>query len=115
MGAMLGSLSLEVRSTTKERQFDSRSPTLKTLNFVFVFLASSLCLANRLRGSPQRINTCAPGFNLLFSSTDADVKAYMKEHLYLGITDAQVDSIADKYSEDPAAVERLSEPIHTMS
>jgi len=41
----------------------------------------------------------------------------MKGHLYLGITDAQVDSIADKYSEDPTAVEVecLSELIHTMS
>jgi len=35
-------------------------------------------------------------------TTDADLKAFMKTHLYPGATDAQVDSIADKYSEDPA-------------
>ena len=28
----------------------------------------------------------------------------MSAHLYPGATDAQVDSVADKYSQDPAAV-----------
>ena len=32
----------------------------------------------------------------------------MKAHLFLGATDAQVDSIADKYSQDPAEVRRFA-------
>ena len=37
-------------------------------------------------------------------STDADVKTFLKTHLYPGATDAQVNSVADKYSEEPAQV-----------
>ena len=33
----------------------------------------------------------------------------MKAHLYLGATEAQIDSIADQYSEDPAQVRRFSQ------
>ncbi|KAF9789721.1 Alpha/Beta hydrolase protein [Thelephora terrestris] len=36
-------------------------------------------------------------------TTDAEVKAFMKAHLFLGATDAQVDLLASKYSQDPAA------------
>ncbi|KAF9789755.1 Alpha/Beta hydrolase protein, partial [Thelephora terrestris] len=36
-------------------------------------------------------------------TTDADLKAFLKAGLYLGATDAQVNSLADKYSQDPAA------------
>jgi len=35
-------------------------------------------------------------------TTDADVEAFMKEHLYHGATNDQVNLIADKYSQDPA-------------
>ncbi|KAF9643417.1 sterol esterase [Thelephora ganbajun] len=35
-------------------------------------------------------------------TTDADVKTFLKAHLYPTATDDQVNSIADKYSEDPA-------------
>ncbi|KAF9789744.1 sterol esterase [Thelephora terrestris] len=36
-------------------------------------------------------------------TTDADLKAFLKAGLYLGATDAQVNSVADKYPQDPAA------------
>lgn len=42
--------------------------------------------------------------NLAFQRTDADVKALLKTYLYRGATDAQVDSVADQYPQDPAAV-----------
>ena len=41
---------------------------------------------------------------LLFESTDTDLKNFLKAHLYKGATDDQIDSIADKYPQDPAAV-----------
>ena len=58
-------------------------------------------------------STWTHGFNLPFLSTDADVKAFMKAHLYPGATDDQVNSIADNYSQDPAEVRHLPSPIHT--
>jgi len=36
-------------------------------------------------------------------TTDADIKAFLKEHFYRGATDAQVDLVASKYPQDPAA------------
>ena len=42
-----------------------------------------------------------------FQRTDSDFKAFLKAHLYVGGTDAQIDSVADEYSEDPAAVGNL--------
>ena len=42
-----------------------------------------------------------------FQRTDSDFKAFLRAHLYVGGTDAQIDSVADEYSEDPAAVGRL--------
>ena len=42
-----------------------------------------------------------------YQSTDADIKAFLKAHLYQGATDAQVDLVASKYSQDPAAVSYL--------
>jgi len=47
------------------------------------------------------------GINLCPRRTDADVKAFMKAHLFIGATDAQIDSVANKYSQDPAEVRRL--------
>jgi hypothetical protein len=46
-------------------------------------------------------------FQSSFRRTDADVKAFLKAHLFRGANDAQVDSVADEYSEDPAAVGHL--------
>ena len=55
-----------------------------------------------------------PGHAVLFffslQRTDADARAFLKANLFPGTTDAQVDSIADKYSQDPAAVGYLPLP-----
>ena len=37
-----------------------------------------------------------------------DVKTFLKVGLYLGATDAQVNSVADRYPQDPAAVSYLT-------
>ena len=37
----------------------------------------------------------------------------MKANLYPGVTDAQVDSVADKYPQDPAAVGCSTCPLET--
>jgi len=57
---------------------------------------------------------CA-GLTLIFKSTDADLKAFLKTHLYPGATDAQINSIADKYSEDPSQVRHYSELVRATS
>ena len=73
------------------------SPTVKGLLTAGVLSSNvSLCPANRLCASPHKL------------STDADVRTFLKTHLFLGATDAQVNSIAEKYSEVPAEVRRLS-------
>jgi len=85
----------------------SASPEDKMFNIVAVFPASSPCTVRILRASHHRSNTWARGFNLCSQSTDADVRTFMKTNLFLGATDAQINSIADKYSQDPAEVRRL--------
>ena len=51
------------------------------------------------------LNIPVKSFDPSFYSTDADVKAFMGAHVFLGATDAQVDSVANEYSHwDPAAV-----------
>ena len=73
-----------------------------------VFLASSLCTASQSRGFSHRLIIYSFGFNPSFRSTDADVKTFMGAHVFLGATDAQVDSVANEYSQDPAAVSCLA-------
>ena len=73
----------------------------------FEFPASSLYTANRLRACHYRQITWARGFNPSFLSTDADVKAFMKAYIYPGATDAQINSVADMYSQDPAEVRNI--------
>ena len=38
----------------------------------------------------------------------------MGAHVFLGANDAQVDSVADKYSQDPAAVSFIAQPPKTI-
>ena len=57
-----------------------------------------------------------PDLILISKSNDADLKAFLKTNLYPGATDAQVNSIADEYSEDPAQVRGFeSQPIRATS
>ena len=43
------------------------------------------------------------------------MKEFLKAHLYLGATDAQVSSVADEYPQDPAAVSCFVRPLETTS
>ena len=68
--------------------------------FADYFLSSLLPIREYSRPFAARPHEC----NHSLGNSDADVKALLKAHLYPGATDAQVDSVADQYSEDPAAV-----------
>ena len=71
------------------------------------FPASFHSIVNRLRKSFRRFIIRPRRLNLPVQRNDTSLKAFLKAHLYIGATDAQVDSVADKYSQDPAAVRYL--------
>jgi hypothetical protein len=66
-------------------------------------LVSSVFTASQSCGSPRRLITQSRSSNHSYS-TDANVKTFMGAHVFLGASETQVDSVADKYSQDPAAV-----------
>lgn len=106
---MLGFPLLAERSMMKERESDSCYPSsrhsiLKLLHLQPLFSLQSADYVSRLEDLlPGHAVSILP-----FQRTDADVKAFLKAHLYQGATDTQIDSIADKYSQDPAAVSYLT-------
>ena len=69
-----------------------------------IFPAFSLFTASQSRGSPRDFIIWAYGSNPFSYSNDTDVKSFMGAHVFLGANDSQVDLVADKYSQDPAAV-----------
>ena len=71
---------------------------------LYLFLASFLSIASRLSGSFPRFTAGSRRLNPSSQRTDADVKEFLKSHFYRGATNAQVDLIADSYSQDPVAV-----------
>ena len=69
-----------------------------------IFPAFSLFTASQSRGSPRDFIIWSYGSHPFFYSNDTDVKTFMGAHVFLGANDSQVDLVADKYSQDPAAV-----------
>ena len=69
-----------------------------------IFLAFSLFTASQSCRSLRNFIIWSYGSNPFFYSNDTDVKTFIGAHVFLGANDSQVDSVADKYSQDPAAV-----------
>lgn len=104
-----GSPPLVGKSMTKERESGSQlSLRLCLKSQTILFLDSFLSTVSRLRGSFHRFITGSSDLNSSFRRTDADVKAFMKAHLFIGASDDQVNSVADQYSQDPAEVSYLA-------